>query len=185
MKIAMTKERQEKIMLVILAFGLLWAAKNYFYSPLGEKLKFAKEDLKEKTERYEFMKSRAFSMELLKKDITLLNEYVVKTKNKLPREKEIPALIKLISSKMDMKNIVLNALVPEKVVLVQNYYELPFKVDVIAGYHDLAVFFTLLGNSDRIMHVKDLRITANQITKDEPQTLRATFTLVAYAYRGG
>ncbi|MFC1567039.1 type 4a pilus biogenesis protein PilO [bacterium] len=179
------KDKQEKILLLILFLGLLWAGYKYLYEPLGVKLDTAETELKKNYSAYNSLKTKTLSLDLMKKDLTELEEVVKLTEARIPQVKNVPSLLRSITTDMNKYLIKMSNLVPQKTIDKGHYLELPFKMDTTAKYHNLARFFAALGNSDRIIHVKDLQFSFRNKSELDNNNIRATFYLIAYSFKKG
>ncbi|NIM03829.1 type 4a pilus biogenesis protein PilO, partial [bacterium] len=86
--------KQQKILLGILGVLVFFMFYKYLYGPLGLKLKKAKEELVTKEAKLTIARARANRLDQLMSDYELLRVKVAEAEKRLPREKEIPRLLR-------------------------------------------------------------------------------------------
>lgn len=164
-----------------LAFFMLY---KYAYGPLGLKLRKVKNELVTKRAKLTVARERASRLDELRADYEGLKTMVEKAEKKLPREKEIPRLLRDITSagrkfKIDISNLQPRGEEP------QNYYiSYPFIITLDTKYHNLGQFLAEIGQYERIFHVRNLSLTP--ILENEGEKLKgitADFQLYTYTFK--
>lgn len=157
---------------------------KYTYRPLEVKLKKVKNEVVTKQARLKVAREKADRLDQLKADYELLRIRVEEAEKRLPREKEIPRLLREITNagrdfKIDISNLQPQAEEP------QQYYILhPFGMTLDTNYHSLAYFLTEIGQLERIFHVRNLSLKA--ILEDEGKKLKsisANLQLCTYTFK--
>ncbi|MFB0527738.1 MAG: type 4a pilus biogenesis protein PilO [bacterium] len=176
--------KQQKVLLGILGVLVFFMFYKYVYGPLGLKLKKEKNELITKQTKLTVARARADRLDQLKTDYELLRVDVAEAEKKLPREKEIPRLLRDITGagrkfKIDISDF------RSRVEEPQEYYiSHPFLITLETNYHDLAYFLAEIGQYERIFHIKNLGITP--ILENEGEKLKgvsADFQLYTYTFK--
>jgi type IV pilus assembly protein PilO len=176
--------KQQKVMLGIFGFLVFFMFYKYAYGPLGLKLKKVKNELVTNRAKLAVARERAHRLDQLKTDYDVLKIKVEKAEEKLPREKEIPRLLRDITDaggkfKVDISNFQPRAEEPQKY-----YISHPFLMTVESNYHNLAYFLAEIGQYERIFHVRNLGITP--IVEKEGEKLKGIstdFQLYTYTFK--
>ena len=109
--------------------------------------------------------------------LEVLREQWAKAQQMLPEEKEIPELLRSVTTlgeKAKVKFLLFQPLPPKQ---EQYYTEIPIQLSVKSTYHSLGKFLSALGNLPRIINVSKLNL--RPIT-GEVETIEATFTGTTY-----
>jgi len=176
--------KQQKVLSGILGFLVFFMFYKYVYSPLGLKLKRVKNELVTNRAKLAVAREKAGRLDELKGDYEALKVKVEKAEEKLPREKEIPRLLREITNaggkfKIDISNFQPRPEEPQKY-----YISHPFLISVESNYHNLAYFLTEIGQYERIFHVRNLGITP--VLEKEGEKLKGIstdFQLYTYTFK--
>lgn len=104
----------------------------------------------------------AENRDAFEKSVELLNDELAKAVKELPNEREIPDLLRRISSigkKIGLEFLLFQP-IPE--VPKDFYAEVPVKIRVEGSYHEVAVFFDRIGKLNRIVNVRDISMASPQ-----------------------
>lgn len=111
------------------------------------------EDLRDEKERFQ---KTARDKETWRKQVDALNKKLAKAIKELPNDREIPDLVRRISTigkKIGLEFLLFQPLPESK----QEFYaEVPVKLKVEGSYHDVATFFDRVGKFSRIVNVRDI-----------------------------
>lgn len=120
----------------------------------------------------------------LEQETTLLETELQRAIRALPRDKEIPALLKRIAGLGQEADLTVVLFKPGSPVTKEFYAEIPVQLKVMGTYHNLGRFFEQLGRLERIVNVVDM--TIRQATKGQRagDTIQAEFGVVTYFYTG-
>jgi len=77
-------------------------------------------------------------------------------KAQLPDKKEIPALLKTISSLGKESGLQFQLFRPRPELAKEFYAEIPVEIQVVGGYHEVADFFCKVGSLDRIVNITNV-----------------------------
>ena len=179
----MTKEMQQNLIAVVIFIAIVLVVYfKYLITPLNKKYSESFEQLNNVESKIVAMKQRARELPKLQKEMKYLQAEVTDLEKRLPKEKEIQQLLRLVTKIAQTYKINILNFAPEKAVEKSNYIEIPFKISVRGGYHSLAQFFADLGQESRIISARNLNMTADNSTKND--TLNANFSIVAYMFKG-
>lgn len=130
------------------------------------------------------------SEEMVKKLDILINENKLliaklqKLQEQLPEEKEVSVLLKQISESGLQSGLEILLWRPEarKTNPENLYVEIPVKVEVMTGYHNLGVFFSHISRLPRLVNISDMDLRVkNQKGKDSQDLITASFTARTFA----
>ncbi len=172
-----------KLLLGLAAFALLgYFYFFYFLQPALEK-KTALEEKFGNLERQIISRQRVVKqIEQHKKEIAKLEENLKTALAKLPEKKEIPHLLSSASEAGTEAGLEFLLFEPMKPAPKEFYAEIPVKISVKGGYHDVARFFDSVSRLPRIVNVTDLRI-GNAVTgEDGRNVLKVDCFLKTYMF---
>jgi len=176
--------KQQKVLLAILGVLAFFMFYKYAYGPLGLRLKTVRNELTTKTAKLTVARERAGRLDELKADYDALKVKVERAEKKLPREKEIPRLLRDITSAGRKFKIDISNFQPQAEQAQQYYISHPFLMILETKYHNLAYFLAEIGQYERIFHVKNLGLTP--ILDNEGEKLKgitADFQLYTYTFK--
>ena len=138
------------ILLIVLVLG------QYLLLPAYEKLdakdqEYTKleQDLNEKKRVAQDPKVFEAKLESVKRDLEI-------KRAQLPDKKEIPQLLTTISSLGKESGLSFLLFRPKPEVPKEFYAEIPVEIKVEGGYHEVASFFSRVGNLDRIVNITNV-----------------------------
>ncbi len=181
----MDKKTQQNLAALIIGFILaIFFYYKFMIVPLDKKYSSALDELKGSQARLSDMKHRALELPKLQGEMKLLESEVTDLEKRLPKDREIPGLLRTITKTGQHFRLTIVSISPAAQTTGSNYNEIPFQISAQGTYHNLASFFAEIGQDPRILSVKDVNYNASAPTKDNPNTVNATFTLVAYTFKG-
>src|SRR4051812_13981562 len=163
---------------------ILWSYSTYFYAPLHRDIQKAQTDIQDLQKRLGIAKERAQQLSKMQQEMASLQVDVAQLEKQLPKERELPALIRVLTHRAESYGIVLGTLVPGKAISKGLYDEIPYNVTVTAAFHSLGHFLTAMGKGDRLFAARNLALTPTSNKTDPGKTVNATFLLVAFKYHG-
>jgi type IV pilus assembly protein PilO len=130
-----------------------------FFMPQREELNFAKGELSKLTR--ELSESRAITRDLekFKGQVEKLNEELKDALTQLPNEKEIPEILKNISSLGKESNLEFTLFRPKPEEPQQFYAKVPIELVALGNYHNIGIFFDKVSKLPRIINVVDFNMT--------------------------
>ena len=151
------------------------------FKPINTKIKKARVELAQKEQKLIVTKNKAQNLERLKRAYEFVVKRVKQAERKLPKDKEIPQLIRDITNVGKKYNIEINNLTPQPMRSKAYYQEYPFGISVSTRYNQLAFFISDIGQFERIFKIENLNLTSRPpSTPEEAPGVNATFTIVAY-----
>lgn len=97
----------------------------------------------------------------------------------LPRDTEVPGLIDDISAAALNAGLSLNVMDPQAMVRTEFYSELPIKMEVVGGYHEMGAFVSSVASLPRIVTLHDFSIVR---LNNEQKELKMTILAKTYQY---
>lgn len=173
--------KSTKIALGVILVGLILGG-GYFL--LLSPAQSAVDALRAKNEslQSEVTQNRAVAANLarFRQEAVALRRRLDAVKERLPNEKEIPALYRTVSNLAFQSGLALSVFQPRGPEPKDFYSEVPITVSAEVGYHQLGGFFDRLARLPRIVSVRDLRLNAvNRPTG----SVRADLTIVTYTFK--
>jgi type IV pilus assembly protein PilO len=120
--------------------GLFYATYTFLLAPLNNKYAAARESLMQTQTKVAEMKQRAIELPRLIAEMKQLELQVTELEKLLPREKEIPQLLRTVTKTAQHHQLKITQISPQPVVSLANYNELPFQLSVQGPYHAIAAF---------------------------------------------
>jgi type IV pilus assembly protein PilO len=172
---------------VLILVGILIAiAGLYLYAliiPIQDDLKVLKKELSG-LER-ELNNSKAIAKELpkFKEQVAKLNEELKNALTQLPNEKEIPEILKTISSLGKESGLEFTLFKPRAEEPQQFYAKVPIELVALGNYHNVGIFFDKVSKLPRIINVIDFSMArAKDIKgakgKGDPELLLKTSCMI-------
>ena len=154
------KQLQQLIIIlpIILIAGIISYYK-FLLAPLNEKKRILNTELENIRQEYETSKGRAMRLKSLEQEIVGLNLEIAEMQKKLPPNKDIPSLIRLLSKRMEHYNIVWKSLNPGTQTAKDYYIEHTYTIPFSATFHDLAKFLVEIGQMERIFATRFTSLT--------------------------
>lgn len=171
---------QNKIVILILLVVIISAVYWYFFwSPKSEELNRASSRLKQLEKQVSEYEAIAAELPKFEKENERLNREFELAARKLPKEKEIPGLIDGVYSEISASNLDSIIFAPKGQVPKDIYAEIPVEMEVVGSYYDLADFFDRISRLPRIVNVRDLKLTRNDL-RGGNVILNAKFNVVTF-----
>jgi Tfp pilus assembly protein PilO len=181
---ALSKQQQQQAVLgVMLAAGFFYVYWNYMLKPANEKIVATEKQVADVMGKVETMKRTANRLPALQREYDNLLTEVGQTEKRLPKEKNLEEVLRIVTEQTMKLQISVISFAPggEK---PQNYYtEIPITLNIGAQFHSLGKLLTVLGQQERILSARDLRLNYSPNTK-KGHTVTGTFNLMAFTFRG-
>jgi type IV pilus assembly protein PilO len=100
----------------------------------------------------------------------------------LPDKKEIPSLLEAISKSGRHSGLEFLLFQPGPEILKGFYAEIPVKIDVIGGYHNLALFFDKVARLSRIVNISDLHVKGAKGSKGAEGDLQTSCVATTFRF---
>jgi type IV pilus assembly protein PilO len=141
-----------------------------FFLPQRDELNIARGELSKLTK--ELNESRAITRDLqkFKDQVIKLNEELKNALTQLPNEKEIPEILKTISSLGKESNLEFTLFRPKPEVPQQFYAQVPIELVALGSYHNIGIFFDKVSKLPRIINVVDFNMMRAKDIKGRSET---------------
>ncbi|HMK52805.1 MAG TPA: type 4a pilus biogenesis protein PilO [Thermodesulfobacteriota bacterium] len=157
----------------------------FFFMPLQDELTVANAELGRLRKELTVSKDIARDLEKFKAQVAKLNEELKNALTQLPNEKEIPEILKNISSLGKEANLEFTLFRPKPEVPQQFYAQVPIELVALGGYHNVGTFFDRVSKLPRIINVVDFNMTRAKDTKGKSENeivVRTACTINTYRF---
>ena len=169
---------QVKIGILVFLVAAISIGYWYFYwSPKSDEIKRASlrvGQLEKQVSEYEAIVKELPKFEAENKRLQKEFELVA---SKLPKEKEIPALIDSVYEEISASNLDSITFAPKPQVTKEIYAEIPIEMEVVGTYYNLADFFDRISRLPRIVNVRNLNLERGD---GGSRILDASFNVVTF-----
>jgi type IV pilus assembly protein PilO len=180
----MTKKLQQQLIFIVLIFaGLSYVYFGYILKPINSRFQDAQTKLREAESKLSEMKLRALELPKLQSEMMYLEQEVSDLEKLLPKEKQIPELIRTITKAAQQFGIKMQNIAPGPEAPQANFSELPFRMILEGNYHSFARFLAELAQGQRIFNYRDLVFTGRTASKEDPNTIMVSFNLIAFIFK--
>jgi len=171
----------KKVLLLVVILCVIVGLYFYsFYTPRHDELKVAKVELSKLTNELNNSKAITRDLQKFKDQVGKLNEELKNVLTQLPNEKEIPEILKTISSLGKESTLEFTLFRPKPEEPQQFYAKVPIELVALGSYHNIGMFFDKVSKLPRIINVVDFNMTrAKDIKgKGEPEILVKTSCMI-------
>lgn len=129
----------------------------------------------------DIQKGRALQMKIneFNRQINELKERLVKLREILPSRSEAGKFYSNLNFLANENKVYIQSIKAARKVVTDVYIELPYSLELKAGYHDVGKFFASLANFPKIINVKNLSMTK---IKNEKQRYSVAVSCTASTY---
>lgn len=174
---------QKAIVLTVLVAVVVGVFHFMYWQPLDLEIAKLKADLQEQERVYREQKSVADDLQTFQQNTKKLEEDLHIALTQLPREKEIPTLLRDIYTLGRKSGIEFKTFQPQNEIPKKLYAEVPIKLQITGSYHEIAVFFDRVGKLSRIVNISDLDFGGGQ-GKDKESLLTVNCTATTFMFMG-
>ena len=171
---------------LILVVILVAIAALFLYAliiPIQDELKVAKGELSKLEGELSTNKAIASELPKFKEQVAKLNEEVKNALTQLPNEKEIPDILKTISSLGKESGLEFTLFKPKSEEPQQFYAKVPIELVALGNYHNIGIFFDKLSKLPRIINVIDFNIARADIKgKGDSELLKTSCMINTYRF---
>lgn len=174
----------KKVVILVVALCAIVGLYLYFrILPAQDGLNASQRELTKFQAELSTIKAVAKELEKFKQQVEKLNEDVKNALTQLPNEKEIPEILKTISSLGKESNLEFTLFRPKPEQSQQFLVIVPIELVALGSYHNIGTFFDKVGKLPRIINVVDFNMTKEKDTKDlkgkgEPQIMLRTSCMI-------
>lgn len=174
--------------LVILVAGLVgmigvwYGAQTQLIKPIAVQSEQDAKTLSELRRKLDTAKARAGQLNQIQMEMAGLQVEVAQLEKQLPKGRELPSLIRVLTHRAEANGVQINSFSPNKMVAKGLYDEIPYMMNVQTSFHNLGHFLTAMGKGERLFAARNLALTSSSRASDPSKTVGATFTLIAFKY---
>ena len=181
--------KNRNVIIAIVATLLLWAVIGYGFSsfligPINSEIAKSEKEKKDLEQKLSVAEARAQQLNKIQKEMADLQVEVAEFEKQLPRNRDLPPLLRTISHKAEAFGITLSNFSPGKPVSKGLYDEISYAISATASFHSLGRFLTAIGKGDRLFAVRNLTLSPMQSKTDPSKSVSTSFTLIAFKYHG-
>ncbi len=162
------------LLLLVLFFFLFYAPKKDRVESLEGTIKRLESDL-------ELAARRVDGLEGVRKDVVATEKAFLSLSSLLPKEKEIPQLLKDISALGHNAGLDFNTFKPESEIPQDFYKKIPITIRVRGPYHNMGYFFDQVSKLERIVSVTNVRMDSPERKAGE-MLLQSDCRLLTYQF---
>jgi type IV pilus assembly protein PilO len=153
--------------LVLLICGVIGLYAYSFFVPQHNELKTLKGELNNLVRELNESKAIEKEFEKYKKQVEQLNVELMNALTQLPNEKEIPEILKNLSSLGKESRLDITLVRPKPEEPQQFYARVPIELVFLGNYHNTGIFFDKVGKLPRIINVVNFNMVR---AKDKDQS---------------
>ena len=175
--------RNKVLILCAVIFVSLLVYYQVLYAPQQQEIVALKKELGRELENLE--KSKAIERDLAKykAEVEQKNRELAEAKKQLPTEKEIPEILKNISSLGKEAQLEFTLFRPKPEEPQQYYAKVPIELGIVGSYHNTGTFFDKVSKQPRIINVVDFSMSRGKEMKGrEDVVVRTSCLLNTYRY---
>ena len=171
---------------LLLTIAALYLYTAYVYGPVHREIAADQKGVVDLRQKLDVAKARAQQLTKMQQEMASLQVDVAQLEKQLPKERELPALIRVLIHRAESYGMILSNLAPGNPVPKGLYSEIPYNVSVTASFHTLGHFLTSLGKGDRLFAARNLALSPSNLSKsgDYSKSINATFQLITFKYHG-
>lgn len=170
----------QRVLIYVLTFVLIIGSVVYFgLMPKYQRIDELKTELEDLEGKLLVAKRNAAQLPKLRAKMKEAEERYKLVMKALPETQEIPSLLTSISQSGKEAGLQFILFQPEGEVSKDFYAEIPVSINVIGGFHNVAEFFDRVASLNRIVNIKDIKISPVAGGKME---LNTTCTAVTYKF---
>jgi type IV pilus assembly protein PilO len=167
------------LLLILIVLGGIW----YFllYKPVYTDMDKLRAEIRKLDSQIQRQRLAKIKRKKLQDEIKRIERNLKILQAKLPEEKEIPALLSTVTEMGRLNGLRFNLFKKEKEIPKDYYTEIPVKIQVRGGFHEVASFLYKIGTMPRIIHVSELKMGKYK-RDDSGGNLEASFKATTYKY---
>ncbi len=175
---------QKALIVLFLLFGAVYAYANFVYFPRQDKSALLERNIAEEQELLAKGKRVAANFQTVQEDYARLMESWDIAITLLPTQQEMDALLKNISEEGSRRNVNFMLFRPMEAVEQPYYWEYPIQIRTLSQFHDLGRFVSSIAGLERIVNVRNMRLTTYRPSKGRsPNTVEAEFLATIYVFK--
>ena len=152
------------------------------FSPQQQELNAMKKELSKLVEEVKKSKAISRDLEKYKAQVEQMNKELAVALTQLPTEKEIPEILKNISSLGKESQLEFTLFRPKPEEPQPYYAKVPIELSIVGSYHNTGAFFDKVSKQPRIINVVDFNMTKLNVKGRDEATVRVSCLLNTYRY---
>jgi type IV pilus assembly protein PilO len=161
----------KKILILIIVLGLITGLYYYrFFMPQQDEMKVLKVELNKLVRELNESKAIAKDLQKFKQEVDSLNIELANALTQLPNEKEIPEILKNISTLGKESNLEFTLFKPKAEEPRQFYANVPIELIALGSYHETGIFFDRVSKLPRIINVVNFYMSRAKDVKGKEET---------------
>jgi len=174
---------RKKILLLIVILGIIAGLFTYLVVlPQKEERDRLKVELNQLTKELNEAKAITRDLDKFREQAAMLERQLAEAITQLPNEKEIPEILRKISSLGKESRLEFTLFRPKPEEPQQFYAKVPIELVALGNYHDMGLFFDKVSKLPRIINVVDFNMTRAK-GKGEPENMiRASCLMNTYRF---
>ncbi len=162
---------QKKVLILVAILCVIAGLYLYaFFLPQQESLKVARGELTRLAKELNESKAITRDLQKFKEQVQKLNEELKTALTQLPNEREIPEILKNISSLGKESNLEFTLFRPKPEEPQQFYAKVPIELVALGSYHNIGIFFDKVSKLPRIINVVDFNMTRVKDIRGKSET---------------
>jgi len=141
-----------------------------FFGPRQQELSLLKGELDKLSRELNESKAITRDHQKFREQVAKMNEELTKALTQLPNEKEIPEILKNITSLGKESSLEFTLFRPKPEEPQQFYAKVPIELTVLGSYHNTGIFFDRVSKLPRIINVVDFNMTRAKDMKGKAET---------------
>jgi type IV pilus assembly protein PilO len=149
--------------IIVLMLGLYW---YIFFQSKQQELAAANGKLVQMQNQLAEDRTLAADLPRFKAELKRLQAELDQALRQLPNNKELPVLLTDITTLGKNAGMEFKSFIPQAEVKKEFYAEVPINIELVGGFHELAMFFDQLSRLDRIVSIKNFAISEVTVKND-------------------
>lgn len=180
-KIKLTKEQQQYLVFAIVLFGGGgYSYFTYFWMPTSEKIETTQNEIKKVQGRINKAKGQAGRLKRIQRELEMLDVQAVDQERRLPKDRDLPAVIDTVSALTKKYNAKLSNFSPGGPTNKAHFVEVPYTLALRVTYHDLGRLLAAIALEERIFNIRNINFGG----AGADGVMSISLTLVSYQYKG-
>ncbi len=173
----------KKILILVAILCVITGVYYYsVFSPQQQELNAMKKELIKLVEEVEKSKAISRDLEKYKAQVEQMNKELAVALTQLPTEKEIPEILRNISSLGKESQLEFTLFRPKPEEPQPYYAKVPIELSIVGSYHNTGTFFDKVSKQPRIINVVDFNMTKLNVKGRDEATVRVSCLLNTYRY---
>lgn len=152
------------------------------YTPTKKSIAAERKTVEGLNQKLSVARERAGQLNRIQAEMASLQVDVAELEKLLPKNRELPSLIRVFTHRAEANGLALSSFTPMKPVPKGLYDEISYNITVTSSFHGIGQFLTSMGKGERLFAARNLALASAASKADPAKTVNATFTLVAFKY---